>query len=635
MRLLKYFTLVFLLSEVIINPLSAAQITEIDDDCPEYTFSFQNVSILEDDNYNIDQLSKGLLDKKFKVNKLYAPHNSNISKAYWVRIKIKGNPDSNKKWILEFFDQTTDYIEAYIPDGKGGYTKKIMGDSFPFMERRFVHKNFEIDIPNNTSEVQDYFFKVKSHNQINIIIVLRSMDYFIYYALNEYFLYGLFYGMILIIIIYNFLMFLAIKEFQYVSYVMYALSVGFYFMCLDGIAYQYLWPDHPEWNQKAYGIFLFSLIFWALIFTKNFLHLKSRYPLLDTIVNYTLIVRTAIFLIALLFYPKLFEHRWIEIYPLFLACICGIISYIKGYKPARFFVLAYSFLFFGFIARILINLDISFIPASVVVHYSINLSFGCEMWLLSFALADKVRIIKNTKDRAQKRIIKQHEINQKLKDKVNKELEKEVSKRTREINDQKQIIETQNQELQKVNEVLRQQADEIKKMNSILDKDNYKLKNTIKEEMLARAANKNMNYSEFKVIFPNELSCFRYLEQEKWKHGFICKKCENAKFISGKGKFDRRCTRCGYNESPTAFTIFHGIKFSIEKAFYILHLVITERDDLTIDEISQTLELRRNTCWNFKNKISKIIKKHGKDKEYYEHWEKVIFEVEEDIKKVV
>ena len=135
---------------------------------------------------------------------------------------------------------------------------------------------------------------------------------------------------------------------------------------------------------------------------------------------------------------------------------------------------------------------------------------------------------------------------------------------------------------------------------------NIKLKNTIKEEMLARAANKNMNYSEFKVIFPNELSCFRYLEQEKWKHGFVCKKCENAKFISGKGKFDRRCTRCGYNESPTAFTIFHGIKFSIEKAFYILHLVITERDDLTIDEISQTLELRRNTCWNFKNKISKI-----------------------------
>jgi hypothetical protein len=162
-------------------------------------------------------------------------------------------------------------------------------------------------------------------------------------------------------------------------------------------------------------------------------------------------------------------------------------------------------------------------------------------------------------------------------------------------------------------------------MNSLLDLDNYKLKNSIKEEMLARAGSKNMGYEEFHKIFPDELTCLRYLEQQKWQNGFICKKCENDKHLPGKGKFDRRCTRCGYSESPTAFTVFHGIKFPIEKAFYILHLVITERDDLTVDDISQILDLRRNTCWGFKDKINKIIKMHKLDKGQFVHWENVIF----------
>jgi hypothetical protein len=67
------------------------------------------------------------------------------------------------------------------------------------------------------------------------------------------------------------------------------------------------------------------------------------------------------------------------------------------------------------------------------------------------------------------------------------------------------------------------------------------------------------------------------------------------------------------------------IKFPIEKAFYIVHLAITERDDFTVDEISQMLDLRRNTCWSFKGKVSKIIKEHGRNKESFEDWQKVIF----------
>lgn len=601
----------------------------VHDKVDQYILTFGDLAILEDrdGSYTVEEVATEY-STKFQVNKIYSPHNSDRSAFYWVRIRIKGHPESEKKWMLEIFDQTIDHLDVYVPEGKG-FRHFKMGDHLAFGDRRFLHKNFEVELDVSAPKTSEFFFRFKSSNRVNFIVVLRSLDRFIYYALNEYFVFGLFYGMLIVVAIYNLLMFFAMRERSYVIYILYVLSVGIFTMCTDGIAFQYLWPGRPEWNAHAYGIALYSIILWALVFTKMFLHTSARHPNLNRIINGVIIVRSIIFLCAVFLYPRLFEYRWIEFLPLSVAFYAGVYSYFKGYKAARFFALAYGLLFIAFCVKVLINLDLSFIPGSLVTHYSISIGFWFEMWLLSFALADKVKIIKDTKDRALRRIIHQHEVNQRLKDKVNRELEIEVMKRTREISDQKLIIETQNQELLQVNQKLQLQAEEINKMNALLDLDNHKLKTTIKAEMLARAGSKNMEYGEFRKIFPDELTCLRYLEERKWENGFSCKKCANDKFHPGKDKFNRRCTRCGYDESPTAYTIFHGVKFPLDKALYIVHLVITERDDLTIDDISRLLDMRRNTCWAFKDKVNKTIRKHSRDKAQPGNWESLIFKVEE------
>jgi two-component system, sensor histidine kinase LadS len=600
----------------------AQTIVAIRDSVSEHQFTSNDQVYLEDpDNrYTIGQVSTVLYDQ-FVLNYLYAPHNENTESTYWVRIRIRENSQSEKKWLLEFFDQTTDLIEVYIPDQTGYFQKVVMGENYPFHQRKFQHKNFEVSLSNQTNKVQEYYIRVRSYNSVNIIVVLRSYEKFIYYALNEYLLFGLFYGMILVVSIYNLLMFFAIREKEYLVYILYILSVGLYISCSDGIAFQYLWPDHPEWNNMAYGVALYSVILWSMIFTKLFLH-TTLYPGLNRIINAVIIIRTSIFLVAMFYYPKLFELRWIEFLPVSIVFFSGLYVYRKGFKAARFFSLAYGLLFIAFLVKISINLDLGIIDGSILTNYSVSISFWCEMILLTFALGDKVRIIKDSKDKALREIILQHEVNQQLNNKVNRELEGEVQKRTQEIIHQKEIIEQQFNELKVANQKLVAQSEEIQKINALLDIDNYKLQRTINEEMLARVGRKNMEYEEFKKIFPDELTCMRFLER-KWEEGFSCRKCKNDKFLPGKSKFDRRCSRCGYNESPMAFTLFHGVKFPIEKAFYILHLVIAERNDLTIDEISQILDLRRNTAWNFRNKVSKILKGNKRGKAV--NWETIIF----------
>lgn len=154
---------------------------------------------------------------RFQKHSSYQNIDFETNASYWIRIPIKPNPNSTKVWLLEFYDQTIDTLEAYIPQRDGSFKKIEMGDHHLFQHRNFSHKNFEVVVDKRGDGVQPYYFKVRSHEFADVRVALRSVDRFIYYALNEYYLYGMFYGMILIITVYNFLVFIAIREIKFIG----------------------------------------------------------------------------------------------------------------------------------------------------------------------------------------------------------------------------------------------------------------------------------------------------------------------------------------------------------------------------------------------------------------------------------
>ena len=149
-------------------------------------------------------------------------------------------------------------------------------------------------------------------------------------------------------------------------------------------------------------------------------------------------------------------------------------------------------------------------------------------------------------------------------------------------------------------------------MNRLLDKDNWNLKKESKLEMRKRLLSKGVSYREFKEIFPNDISCYQYLAMLKWPEGFECRKCHYNKAIN-LPKFSKRCSRCGTVESVTAHTIFHNIRFPIEKAFYLAHLEISGIK-MTLKEASEILDLRMATCAGFRKKIRQASPLSGFEK---------------------
>ncbi|HTH56304.1 MAG TPA: 7TM diverse intracellular signaling domain-containing protein [Cyclobacteriaceae bacterium] len=551
------------------------------------------------------KISSTEFENQFQKHSSY--HNSDFkeNKSYWIKLVLKPPVSSEKFWLLEFYDQTIDSLVAYVPQPTGQFKRVPLGDHQRFSSRIFLHKNFELPLQFEGRNVTSYFFKVRSHEFADIRLALRSTSYFVYYALNEYYLYGMFYGMILIITLYNFMVYLAIREIKFIYYICYILSVALYAMSYDGIGFQYLWPSHPTFNDWAIGVSLYSVILWSLIFTKRFLSARATAPRLNRLLSIVIIARTIWFVVSLTVFPRLLTYRVLEIIPLSIIFFTAISVWSNGYRPARFFVIAYGVLFTGFFLRTLVYFNV--IPFTIVTHYSLHFSFAFEMLFLTVALGDRIRILKDNRDRALKRIISQQRTNMALQDKVNRELEEKVKERTIEVD-------LKNSQLEESNQKLVKQSNEINQINSLLDLDNWKLKNRVKEVLEERMHETMMDYKEFSTLYPDDLACYRFIDSLKMQRQFECPKCSNSKHSPGAQKFSRRCTRCGYNESITSNTLFHGIKFPIAKAFYLTYLSSSGKHLMTLDSLSEKLSLRLNTIWAFRQKVSERLasQKQGK-----------------------
>ena len=130
--------------------------------------------------------------------------------------------------------------------------------------------------------------------------------------------------------------------------------------------------------------------------------------------------------------------------------------------------------------------------------------------------------------------------------------------------------------------------------------------------MLERYQFRGVNSLRFYQHFVSEEACYEYLSGIKWEGGqYVCKKCGNTHYCKGRLPYSRRCTRCKYDESPTAGTMFDKCKFSILLALHIAFKISTKKKGMSSEELSEEYELRQKTCWEFKWKIQQAMQSSG------------------------
>lgn len=118
-----------------------------------------------------------------------------------------------------------------------------------------------------------------------------------------------------------------------------------------------------------------------------------------------------------------------------------------------------------------------------------------------------------------------------------------------------------------------------------------------------------IDIAEFENNFSNDEDCLEFLANEKWKDGYICKKCSNTNYCKGKTLYSRRCTKCKHDESATANTMFHRCKIPLNEAFKLAYEVCN-MPEISISKLSETIDRRQMTCWKLKKKIMECLKEN-------------------------
>lgn len=112
---------------------------------------------------------------------------------------------------------------------------------------------------------------------------------------------------------------------------------------------------------------------------------------------------------------------------------------------------------------------------------------------------------------------------------------------------------------------------------------------------------------KFTQTFPDSEKCKQYLAELKWKDGFKCPSCGHTHGWEGVKPYTKVCKKCRFIESVTANTLFHKIKFDLQKAFMILFEMSAFTKSCSSTVMATRYEINQKTAWLFMSKVRKAL----------------------------
>ena len=580
-----------------------------------------------DQHYTFEEAVNAKTFVKYEHFTAYPLHGEYV----WGKFVIVNPSGVDQVRYLEIPDNKIGKIEVFWPEN-GKYTIYKGGSDYPFYPRQISFKDalFEVRIPAK-SELEVYY-RTSSFSQMYPVFWMKKAPILVGNAVVEYYLYGFFCGIMILAVLFTSFVYWQLGEKTYLYFTVYVAIICLFFMAYNGTAFQLLWPDLPELNRYAYLFLLPVMVVFQLQYTKHFLKLHDLSKVWVQVLNVIMLMRVLYFLWAFFFVKHLLFYFYIDVIPVFVSMGAALYAYKKGERFARYFLLGITFLAAGYV--IFVASYFNLIPVDLFTYNAIGFGSIFEIGCLTMAISDRLKIEVQDRIFANRNLLKEYVVKEELqsqliaelsekeqlKDKVNKELEAKVSDRTREL-------EYKGFQLEDANGKLQQYVEKLDKMNSELDRLNWELNKTVKEEQHARISSSDADFIDFSRVYAVENDCLKYLYNYKWSKGFVCKKCGNTNYSKGNQPYSAKCTKCNYIETATAGTIFHGCRFELTKAFYIVYIVSLRGDNISAQALADTLNLRMQTCWKFRQKALErkemLEKLHKNDRVV---WEQLVLE---------
>lgn len=420
----------------------------------------QKALVLSDDvvyfRHQGEALSPDEAFKRFKDDShditQQGPRNFGLTRdTIWLYIPLRDLSDRAQPWYLEVGHASLDDVTLFqnvasANAGTADWQVQVSGDLLPFSSRDVPHLHhvFALATPEFTDTAtplsQDLLLRVRSEGTLTVPLTLWTQDALWQRDQDLYMVVGLYYGLLLSLLIYNLFLYFALRDTLYITYSGYVFFLAIGQAGLSGVTGQFLFPNWgwlthmtPTAGVAAAGIF-------GTLFVQRFLGSTPRRLRLRWLMP-TISVAYALTLLAALFVSYNLAAISVNLISLLFvvsAASLGVVSLIQKEPGARFFVVAWLFFLLGVMVIALHNLGV--LPSSYLVSNAMMIGSAVEMLLLSLALADRIQSLQHQKEQAQAEAITNR---QKLLDteRHNKEeLESRVQLRTHELEEANRLL---------------------------------------------------------------------------------------------------------------------------------------------------------------------------------------------------
>lgn len=337
---------------------------------------------------------------------------------YWVKFSLSNSTNITRKVFLETGRPITDVADLYRIEDSGKITILKNGDLIPFGDRSLAHRKLLFPIylePNSTSE---FYLHLHSDGEvINLPLNLHDDVSLIKATYFDQLVFGVFYGLLGLAALTYLFFYFGIKEKSFILYVSYVISIGLLHSSLDGYFFQYLLGE-PGWFADR-SLLIFATV--SALLLNRYIQAFVRIKTFAKGLHYTINIINAS-LILLLFGILLIDFGKPLYYPLvnalgFVGVLLAIaaigVSFVKKKPVDSFFALGITSLTLGFIIFILNNF--SLIENSFLTENSAKLGTGLEIIFLSLSMANRIRILRNEKEKAQNLALQRSEESNEIK----------------------------------------------------------------------------------------------------------------------------------------------------------------------------------------------------------------------------
>lgn len=373
-----------------------------------------------------------------------------MESSVWLRLTTKAaNPSTT--WYLEIPAPYIEFVDFYQLQPDGDWKHSVAGYYRKQSEKEIPHTGHVLPLKFNALSENTILIRLDGKGPKTFPLLILEKNKFQEKIRIEDIGYGLFYGMLIVMFFYNLLLYLTLKEINYLLYVFTIICTFVIFCAASGYGGKFIWPENPALNFYAGRMSMGVLTIFFAIFTIRFLEVKQY----SKIMYYVLLSLIPLSVVAnILVATDIVSSAGNNLisFATIVYMSAGVICRINGNKTATYFIAAWTIYFAGGLFLTLRNSGL--FPFNFWTTHFVEIGGALETIIIAFALGDHYRRFKKEKEDAQLLALKvQQEATEELEIKVMVRTE-QLSKayedlhQTLEKNKQQtEIIENKNAEL--------------------------------------------------------------------------------------------------------------------------------------------------------------------------------------------